>query len=265
MIHSAAGVALPAGGLVVRPPFRAPHHTSSPGALVGGGSHTLRPGEASLAHGGVLFLDEMGQFAPRALDALREALEDGRIMVGRVEHVRVPIPARFQLVGATNPCPCGGGGTPGACECDERSRARYIGRLSGPLLDRFDLRVAVSRPAVGELLDGSAGESTADVAARVALARRRAVERNGCLNAELDESQFSELAVLDPGGAGQLRDEMERGRLTARGYHRVRRVARTLADLSGVVDAVVPEDFVATALGMRARVGASAVVQAVAP
>lgn len=262
MIHSAAGVPLPAGGLITRPPFRAPHHTSSAGSLVGGGSHVLRPGEASLAHGGVLFLDEMGQFAPKALDALREALEDGRIMVGRVDHLRVPIPARFQLVGATNPCPCGGGGTPGACECDERSRARYIGRLSGPLLDRFDLRVAVARPAVGELLDGAPGESTAEVAARVALARRRARERNGCLNAELDESQFQDVAALDDGGAALLRGEIERGRLTARGYHRIRRVARTLSDLAGAVDAVVAEDFVAMAFGMRARVGASAVVQA---
>src|SRR5690606_21566767 len=188
--------------------------------------------------------------------------EDGRIMVGRVDHLRVPIPASFQLVGATNPCPCGGGGTPGACECDERSRARYIGRLSGPLLDRFDLRVAVARPAVGELLDGAHGESTAEVAARVALARRRALERNGCLNAELDESQFQDVAVLDDGGAALLRGEIERGRLTARGYHRIRRVARTLSDLAGAVDAVVAEDFVAMAFGMRARVGASAVVQA---
>jgi magnesium chelatase family protein len=261
MIHSAAGVPLPPGGLVTRPPFRCPHHTSSPAALVGGGSHVLRPGEVSLAHGGVLFLDEMGQFVPKALDALREAVEDGRIMVGRVDHLRVPIPARFQLVGATNPCPCGGGGSPGACECDERARSRYIGRLSGPLLDRFDLRVALSRPAIGELLDGAPGESTAEVAARVALARGRALERNGCLNAELDEAQFQDVAALDHAGATRLRDEMERGRLTARGYHRIRRVARTLSDLAGEVGPMVAEDFVVTALGMRARVGASAVLQ----
>src|SRR5262245_53808451 len=143
MIHSASGVPLPGGGLITRPPFRAPHHTSSLPSVVGGGSHALRPGEISLAHGGVLFLDEMGQFEPRVLDGLREALEDGRIMVGRVSHDRVPMPARFQLIGATNPCPCGGG-APGSCTCDERARAKYMGRLSGPLLDRFDLRVAVA-------------------------------------------------------------------------------------------------------------------------
>ena len=109
MIHSASGVPLPGGGLVIRPPFHAPHHTSSLPSLVGGGSHALRPGEISLAHGGVLFMDEMGQFPTKVLDGLREALELGRIMVGRVEHERVPMPARFQLIGATNPCACGGG------------------------------------------------------------------------------------------------------------------------------------------------------------
>jgi magnesium chelatase family protein len=262
MIHSAAGVALPSGGLVTRPPFRSPHHTSSTGSLVGGGSHQLRPGEISLAHGGVLFLDEMGQFPSHVLDALREALEEGQIMVGRVEQHRVHMPARFQLVGATNPCPCGGGGAPGACECDERARHRYIGRLSGPLLDRFDLRVAVHRPDVGELLDGAPGESTAEVAARVALARRVAIERGGALNARLDEQQLDELAPLDVAAAGLLRDEMERGRLTARGYHRVRRVARTLADLAGRHDGPIGEAQVVGALGMRARVGLSSIGQA---
>ncbi|MFP5487009.1 MAG: YifB family Mg chelatase-like AAA ATPase, partial [Acidimicrobiia bacterium] len=125
MIHSAAGTKLPPSGLIIRPPFRAPHHSSSLGSLVGGGGHQHRPGEISLANGGVLFLDEMGQFAPNALDGLREALETGQIMVGRVEQVRIPMPARFQLVGATNPCPCGGG-PPGACECDAKSKHRYM-------------------------------------------------------------------------------------------------------------------------------------------
>jgi magnesium chelatase family protein len=262
MVHSAAGMTMPAGGLVTRPPFRAPHHTSSPGSLVGGGGHQQRPGEISLAHGGVLFLDEMGQFAPNALDGLREALEHGQVMVGRVEQLRVAMPARFQLIGATNPCPCGGGGMPGACECDERSRARYIGRLSGPLLDRFDLRVAVRRPEVGEILDGAPGESSAEVAARVALARRVAIARAGVLNCDLDEAALNETAPLDRPAASLLREQLEQGRLTARGYHRVRRVARTLADLAGEHDGPIGESRVVAALGMRCRVGSSAVVQA---
>lgn len=259
MIHSAAGVALPPGGLVTKAPFRAPHHTSSVGSLVGGGSHALRPGEASLAHGGVLFLDEMGQFHGHVLDGLREILENGQIMVGRVDHDRIPMPAQFQLVGATNPCPCGGGGAPGACECDERSRMRYIGRLSGPLLDRFDLRVAVNRPAIRDLFDATPGESSASVAERVAAARQIAIKRNGSLNAALDGPDLDTYAPLTPAASDLLMAEMERGRLTARGYHRIRRVARTLGDLSGESEQDVGEEHVATALSMRARVGFSAV------
>ena len=259
MIHSAAGVALPSEGLISRPPFRSPHHTSSAGSLVGGGSHQMRPGEISLAHGGVLFLDEMGQFVPSVLDGLREALEEGQIMVGRVEQLRIPMPARFQLIGATNPCPCGGNGSTSDCRCDERSRHRYLGRLSGPLLDRFDLRIAVHPPDVADLLDGEPGESTADVAARVAAARRTAAERGGGLNSALDENNLNELAPLGAEANRMIRSEIERGRLTGRGYHRVRRVARTLADLAGEYDGEIGEHHVATALSMRARVGLSAV------
>ncbi|HEY5663907.1 MAG TPA: YifB family Mg chelatase-like AAA ATPase [Ilumatobacter sp.] len=262
MVHSAAGAALPATGLVTRPPFRAPHHTSSVGALVGGGSHQLRPGEISLAHGGVLFLDELGQFAPRVLDGLREALEEGQVMVGRVEQVRVPMPARFQLVAATNPCPCGGSGASGDCRCDERARARYMGRLSGPLLDRFDLRVAVRRPDVTELLDGLPGESTADVSARVSAARAVAIERSGGLNAELDEQGLNEFAPLDADATGLIRAEIERGRLTGRGYHRVRRVARTLADLAGDLHGDLGEGHVAAAIGLRASLGVDSIAGA---
>ncbi len=260
MVHSAAGAPLPAAGLVTRPPFRAPHHTSSIGSLVGGGGHQHRPGEISLAHGGVLFLDEMGQFAPTSLDGLREALETGQVMVGRVEQQRVPMPARFQLIGATNPCPCGGGG-PGACQCDERTRTRYTSRLSGPLLDRFDLRVAIERPDVADMLDGPRGESTAEVAERVALARRVAFERAGALNATLDDQQLAELAPLDDEATAVLREQLELGRLTARGYHRVRRVARTMADLAGRHGPLAESD-VRGALLMRARFGHSAVEQA---
>jgi magnesium chelatase family protein len=253
MVRSAAGVGLPAGGLVRRPPFRSPHHTSSAAAMVGGGSHHMRPGEVSLAHGGVLFVDEMGQFAPSVLDTLREAVESGVISVGRVNH-HVSLPARFQLVGATNPCPCGEGGAPGSCECDERSRQRYIGRLSGPLLDRFDLRVAVSRPAVGELMGEGTGEPTAVVAERVARARMVAAERGGMLNASLEAAHLDRWAVPDPPAAARLRSEMERGRLTGRGYHRIRRTARTIADLAGRPEATLSEEDVAVALSMRAEI-----------
>jgi magnesium chelatase family protein len=206
-------------------------------------------------------MDELGQFPGKAVDGLREALEDGCIMVGRVEGERVPLPAKFQLVAATNPCPCGGGGEPGACECDERARQRYIGKISGPILDRFDLRVVVRRPAVDDLFDADPGESTVEVAARVALARRRAIERGGVLNAELDEVGLNDHARLTPQAEDTLRAEMERGRLTARGMHRIRRVARTLADLAGDSD-VIADDHVVAALGMRTRVGHSSVRQA---
>jgi magnesium chelatase family protein len=258
MIHSAAGAQLPKGGLVLRPPFRAPHHTSSAGSLVGGGSHLVRPGEISLAHGGVLFLDEMGQFPSTVLDTLREALEKGSVMVGRVDGERVPMPARFQLIGATNPCPCGGGGAPGDCNCNGRARERYIGKLSGPLLDRFDLRVAVSPPDVTELFDGEPGESSIEVATRVTAARQLAVERSGSLNAHLHGVSLSAHAVLTPAADAHVRRQVERGHLTARGLDRIRRVARTLADLAGQAGDIDVQ-FVLEALAMRTRVGNSSI------
>jgi magnesium chelatase family protein len=231
MVHSAAGLAMPRAGLITNPPFRAPHHTSSTVALVGGGSATLRPGEISLAHGGVLFLDELGEFAPASLDGLREPLEEGVIRVSRA-HTRAVLPARFLLVAATNPCPCGGG-PPGWCECDDLARLRYVRRLSGPLLDRFDLRVAVQRPGVDDLLDPGGGEPSTAVARRVQLARAAAMERSGRLNAELDGPALDEFAPLTAAARSLLRSEIERDRLTGRGYHRIRRVARTIADLHG--------------------------------
>jgi len=254
MIHSAAGVTLPPGGLVRRPPFRAPHHTSSVVSLVGGGSHALRPGEISLAHGGVLFMDELGEFAPSVLDGLRQPLEEGLIRVARAA-LHAVLPASFLLVGATNPCPCGGG-APGACECDDGARARYLRRLSGPLLDRFDLRVAVQRPGVDDLLRRGDGEPTAPVAERVARARQVALDRCGLLNAEVPPSSLDEVAPLAGSARALLRTELERGRLTGRGYHRVRRVARTIADLGPEVPASLRIEHVEMALSMRARVGA---------
>jgi magnesium chelatase family protein len=250
MVHSAAGVRLPAGGLVRRAPFRAPHHSSSMVSLVGGGSNTLRPGEISLAHGGVLFLDELGEFAPVVLDGLRQPLEEGVIRLARAR-ASASLPARFLLVAATNPCPCGGG-SPGACQCDDAARLRYVRRLSGPLLDRFDLRVGVNRPDVDDLLAGGGGEPSAVVAARVSTARRHSLERIGVLNADIPGSGLDAMAPLHPDARALLRGELEADRLTGRGYHRIRRVARTIADLEGVSELVLAE-HVATALRLRVR------------
>ena len=252
MVHSAAGLVLPRGGFVRRPPFRAPHHTSSVVAMVGGGSHMLRPGEISIATHGVLFLDELGEFAPSVLDGLREPLEEGVIRVSRAASHAV-LPARFQLVAATNPCPCGGG-PPGACECDDVARNRYLRRLSGPLLDRFDLRVAVGRPSVDDLLDAGGGEPTSIVAARVAVARAAALARSGRLNAGLHGQHLDEAAPLTAPARARLRVEIEDGRLTGRGYHRIRRVARTIADLAGGTEDPVDHEHVEVALAMRTRV-----------
>ena len=259
MVHSAAGVRLPAGGLVVRPPFRAPHHSSSMVSLVGGGSTSLRPGEISLAHGGVLFLDELGEFAPAVLDGLRQPLEEGVIRLARAR-ASASLPARFLLIAATNPCPCGGG-QPGNCECDDAARLRYLRRLSGPLLDRFDLRVGVARPAVDDLLATGGGEPTAVVAARVAAARRRSVERIGMSTASIPPSLLDELAPLHPAARVRLREELEAERLTGRGYHRIRRVARTLADLASA-DELVLDEHVVMALQMRVRLSVTSRVRA---
>ena len=250
MAHSAGGLRLPSGGLVLTAPFRAPHHTSSTIGLVGGGSQQLRPGEISLAHNGILFLDELGEFSRQSLEALREPLEEGVVRVTRAND-RAVMPARFLLVAATNPCPCGGG-APGACECDDVARARYLRRLSGPLSDRFDLRVVVHKPAVDDLLEGEPGEPSAVVRRRVAAARARALERSGKLNGALGHDELDEVAPLDREAKALLRSEIEHDRLTGRGYHRVRRVARTIADLAARDDDRVMLADVTLALSLRA-------------
>jgi magnesium chelatase family protein len=255
MVHSAAGATLPPGGLIQRPPFRAPHHTTSVIALVGGGSHTLRPGEISMAHCGVLFLDELAEFSPSVLDGLRQPLEQRVVTVDRA-HLHVVLPADFLLVAAMNPCPCGGG-PPGSCVCGDAVLHRYARRVSGPLLDRFDLRVNVHRPAVDDLLANEPGESSIVVAARVEAARDLAWQRQGLLNSSLPAPRLEQVARLTPGAQLQLRHEMENGRLSGRGYHRVRRVARTLADLRGDEGEVVSEDDVALALRFRASLAAA--------
>ncbi len=255
MIHSASGIALPAGGLVRDPPFRAPHHTSSQVSLVGGGSQSVRPGEVSIAHGGVLFMDELAEFAPSVLDGLRQPLESRVVHVSR-SHIRAVLPADFLLVAAMNPCPCGGG-APGACVCGDAVLHRYARRVSGPLLDRFDLRVPVHRPEVDDLLVNEAGECSAVVAARVLAARELALTRQGCLNSALAADQLDDVARLDAGSTALLRHELEHDRLSGRGYHRIRRVARTIADLRGHLEHGVDESDVAMALRFRATLARS--------
>jgi magnesium chelatase family protein len=249
-IHSAAGIPLPGGGLVERPPFRAPHHGASAVSLVGGGSSTMRPGEVSAAHGGVLFLDEMGEFGPTALDGLRQPLEEGRIRVARAVGT-VEFPARVLLVGATNPCPCGELGPAGVCRCSPAARLRYARRLSGPLLDRFDLRVHVARPSAHDLFTAPRGEPSLVVAGRVARARLRAAERGVRFNAELDAAALDEFAPLhgDPDALRVVEAAVTDGRLSARGIQRVRAVARTIADLAG--DTLVKASHLAQALQFR--------------
>lgn len=249
-IHSVAGLGLPACGLIERPPFRAPHHASTAPAIIGGGSAALRPGEVSLAHRGVLFVDEMAEIPAFILDQLREPLEEGVVRVHR-SRASATFPCRFQLVGAMNPCPCGDGGPVGACRCSIQARARYERRLSGPLLDRFDLRVSVQRPDVGELLAAEAGEPTAAVAARVDGARAAARERGLRVNADIPLDRLDALAPMTPGATALVEWQLRTGRLSARGLHRVRRVARTIADLAGS-DGAVEEMHVAAALEMRA-------------
>ena len=248
MVHSSVQLESPNAGLIRRAPYRAPHHSSSMVSMVGGGTALMRPGEISLASNGVLFLDELGEFAPSVLDALRQPLEQGIVRLARAR-TSVVMPAKFLLVAATNPCPCGEG-TPGVCTCDDAARARYLRRFSGPLLDRFDLRVAVSRPNTNELLSPERGESTSEVAKRVAIARQIAFARFKCANSALTREQLDAVAPLSKKAEQRLRRELEAGHLTGRGYHRVRRVARTIADLNGAPE-VVDEAHLNLALMMR--------------
>jgi magnesium chelatase family protein len=231
--------------------LRAPHHTASAVALVGG-SGQPKPGEISLAHGGVLFLDELPEFERTVLEALREPLESGRVTISRAAR-SAEFPARFHLVAAMNPCPCGYlGHRSRRCRCTPEQVARYQGRLSGPLLDRIDLQVEVPALGEAELLDpaaGAAGESSAQVAARVLAAHRRQIERQGVPNARLEGAALERHAALDEAGRRQLGLAMTRLALSARAAHRVLRVARTLADLAGR-EAIEPADL-AEALQLR--------------
>jgi magnesium chelatase family protein len=247
-IHSVAG--LHADGLISGRPFRAPHHTVSASGLVGGGAPP-RPGEATLAHRGVLFLDELSEFQRSTLDALRQPLEDGSVAIVRAQRALV-FPTRFMLVAATNPCPCGFAGVGDRCNCGEAEIRRHRRRLSGPLLDRMDLLVAVERPTEQELRAGPA-TSSERARARVAEARERQRARlNGSgasCNGEMDARLVRRHVRLDEVAEQALARAYTVGALSARGRHRVLRVARTVADLER--HARVTHQDVLTALGLR--------------
>ena len=230
-------------------PFRSPHHTASAVALVGGGSRVM-PGEISLAHNGVLFLDELPEFDRRVLEVLRQPLEEGRVLIARAAR-HAAYPARFQLVAAMNPCPCGYLGDPdGDCSCPPGRIAAYRGRISGPLLDRLDIQVDVPRPPRQALAgDAPAGEATEAVARRVAAARERQQARSGVCNAALTPQDCAELCLPDGAGQRLLEKSMDKLRLSARAYHRILKVARTIADLAD--EDGVGEAQIAEALSLR--------------
>jgi len=238
-IHSAAGLLRPGSGLLRVPPLRAPHHTVSTAALVGGGA-VPRPGEVSLAHHGVLFLDEFAEFHRDALEALRQPLEEGCSVITRSRY-SVTFPARFLLVAAMNPCSCGNhGDSMRICRCTPYQIEQYKRRVSGPLLDRIDLQIEVPRVRVEDLARGSGGESTAVVAARVLRARTRQLERHGKPNGHLGLKETERWCRPEPEAGRLLEHALERFGLSARAYHRLLRVARTIADLEGAAEIRAP-------------------------
>jgi len=236
-IYSVANL-LPADTPLLRHrPFRAPHHTISHAGLVGGGRWP-RPGEISLAHRGVLFLDELPEFGTRNLETLRQPLEDHKVVISRAAGT-LTFPANFMLIGAMNPCPCGYFGDPvRECTCSMRVISRYQKRISGPLLDRVDIHVGVPRVEYDKLSDDRFGEPSAAIRARVEAARQRQRERFAeserlLCNADMGPAEVREVCQLDDAGKGLLRAAMQQLHLTARAYHRILKLARTIADLAG--------------------------------
>ncbi len=255
MIQSIAGV-IAGGRLSAERPFRAPHHSASMAAMVGGGPRA-RPGEVSLAHNGVLFLDELPEFTPQVLDSLRQPLESGETIIARAMH-RVTYPSRFQLIAAMNPCRCGMAGEPGhSCRRGPRCAADYQARVSGPLLDRIDIRLEVPAVTAADLILPPPAEGSAELAARVARAREIQATRYGALglgtvrtNADCPAARLDTIVKADTAALALLREAAETLGLTARGFHRVLRVARTLADLDG--SDPVTRIHIAEAVGLRA-------------
>ncbi|SFK27462.1 YifB family Mg chelatase-like AAA ATPase [Methylocapsa palsarum] len=257
LIHSVAGD-LAGGALTDRRPFRAPHHSASMAALVGGGVRA-RPGEISLAHHGVLFLDELPEFQPQVLDSLRQPLETGEVAIARANH-RIVYPARFQLVAAMNPCRCGHAMDPGfACSRQPNARcvAQYQARLSGPLLDRIDLHIEAPAVSAADLMLPPPAEGSKEVASRVSAARDIQLRRYSALglpgvgsNAAAPAAVIEDVAQLDASGLSLLQEASDRLQLSARGFHRVLKLARTIADLDG--DEKVGGRHLAEALSYRA-------------
>jgi magnesium chelatase family protein len=235
-LESAALQSLGSGGFRIgqfrRRPFRAPHHSASSVALVGGGSDP-RPGEISLAHHGVLFLDELPEFERKVLEMLREPLESGRVAISRAAR-QAEFPARFQLIAAMNPCPCGYlGHFGGKCRCTPDQVARYRGRISGPLIDRIDIHLEVPAVPQEDLLRQTAGEESGAVRARVAAAHRVQTDRQGKTNSTLSASEIGKWCAQNSAAESLLRQAIARLNLSARAYHRVLKLARTIADLAG--------------------------------
>lgn len=259
-IRSLAGE-LADGRLSRSRPFRAPHHSASMAALVGGGAHP-RPGEVALAHNGVLFLDELPEFSPQVLDSLRQPLEAGESVIARANH-RICYPARFQLVAAMNPCRCGHAGEPGfACRLGNNCAARYQSRISGPLLDRIDIRVEVPAVSAADLTLPPAKEQSGDIRERVAAARERQIARFGgkarggaSLNANCSPSQLDETFNLSDSAQSLIAETADMVRLSARGFHRVLRVARTIGDLDG--SEAIERHHLAESIGLRSTAAVS--------
>jgi magnesium chelatase family protein len=234
-LESAALQSLGSGGFRVeqfrRRPFRAPHHSASSVALVGGGSDP-RPGEISLAHHGVLFLDELPEFERKVLEMLREPLESGRVAISRAAR-QAEFPARFQLIAAMNPCPCGYlGHFSGKCRCTPDQVSRYRGKISGPLIDRIDIHLEVPAVPQEDLLRQTAGDASGAVRARVAAAHRVQIDRQGKVNSNLATREINKWCTPDAAAEGLLRQAIARLNLSARAYHRVLKLARTIADLA---------------------------------